>query len=562
MSKSKTAQLMIAVPIGTVCAYFAVSLFTYFYTSAFSFVALSLILSFAFFTFVFFLADELIAHTQAKWRTELIGILVLLLAVGFVIATLRLCLQFPTLFNRRVLFMDAFNLPLFAALTIVSAVAGFVFYATLLKRGALDSIRNSRAFGWIRDNLAGLLLSSLFFLIYFSLAETINFPGFRTLDQYFDLDISAWLTRFQATSPREITDTVRAVHPAVLLFLRPLTWIASLLLNGDRLHAAFIVHALVAAACVFLMWKIVRRVSSNSSYALLAATLLGASASHLLLGSMLETYIYSALALLVFVSFLQNDVVPFKSAVLTGIVVFGITVTNLVQTVILYFSKQPNVKTILRYFIIVLAAVFVLNRIQAWLYPAAQVILPSTLRAEQGYQVNLTEKPWLLTGRVSLVARALLFYGIVAPRPFVLMEELGMSVPNFRTFKITIGEFQVAGYTGLGDVIAKIWLLILVAAFVFFALAWFEKQKPILALGLLACMGFNFAMHIVYGDDPMLYSPDWVYALILFVAFSFGRYADRKWLQISFIAFLLPLMIVNLNLVRQIMEVSVPFYGR
>jgi len=119
----------------------------------------------------------------------------------------------------------------------------------------------------------------------------------------------------------------------------------------------------------------------------------------------------------------------------------------------------------------------------------------------------------------------------------------------------------VAGYSGLADVTAKVWMLVLVAAFILFVLGWFGKQKPALALGLLVCIGFNFAMHVAYGDDPMLYSPDWVYALLLFVAFSFGRFADRKWLQALFSVFLVLVMIVNLNLIRQIMEVSAPFYG-
>jgi hypothetical protein len=161
-----------------------------------------------------------------------------------------------------------------------------------------------------------------------------------------------------------------------------------------------------------------------------------------------------------------------------------------------------------------------------------------------------------------LTGRALLLYGIVAPTPFILTEELGMTLPNFRTFSLAPGEFRVAGYDGLADATAKAWTLLFVAASALFVWSWREKPWPLLSLGLVACLAFNFLLHILYGDDPFLYSPDWVYALVLFVAFSFGRFASRLWLQIPFAAFLIPLMVVNLGLVRQIMEVSAPFYGR
>lgn len=543
--------------MGTVGAFFATSLFTFVYTSLFSFVLLSLVFSFGFTLLAFLLSDEILVRVQTKGRTEIVGVFVLLLAGGFAFATVWLCLQFPTLFNRRALFMDAPDLPLFLALTIISFAAS----AYLQKRGIFDRLSSSRLFAFLRANFPGLLLSSFFFLVYFSLAETINFPGFFTVDQYFDIDISTWTARLQTASPQDITDKVRAVHPAVMLIVRPFVWLAALILHGSRLHAVFLVHALTASACVFFAWKIVRR-ETNSSFGLVAATLLGASASHLLLGSMLETYIYTALALLVFVSLLQNEPISFKSAVLTGVVVFGITVTNFAQTVALYFIRQPRIKTIVLYGLLVAGITLALNQIQVRIYPSAVALAPSNLGTEQRFGADFFENRWRLRGRVSLTGRALLLYGIVAPTPFILTEELGMTLPNFRTFSVSPGEFRVAGYDGLADATAKAWTLLFVAASALFVWSWREKPWPLLSLGLVACLGFNFLLHILYGDDPFLYSPDWVYALVLFVAFSFGRFASRLWLQIPFAAFLIPLMIVNLGLVRQIMEVSAPFYGR
>ena len=512
-------------------------------------------------------------------------------ALGLTIATLWLCWSFPTLFIRKALFMENDSLPVYVGLAIVSGILAAGLWSAWTRRGATPRLR------FLTDHRSGFILAGLFLLTYLALAETINFPGHRTLDQYYDLDISAWLARLTADSPADITDAIRAVHPAVMLFLRPLVGLASLLTNGDRMQATFLVHALTAAACVFLTWRIVFRVSGNKTFATIFATLLGASASHLLLGSMLETYIYSAFALLLFVGLAESEPrininhkgtkslrlkeknfaaswlrdfvsgIKFPSPnvhlILAGILVFGLTVTNIVQTGILYFFHTPRpIKRILIYGVLVVASVFLLNLLQVTVYPAADPLTPAYLLGEKNYNSGI-ESSWKLRGRAILTARAVAMYGIVAPTPFILTEELGMNVPNFRTFRITIGTFHVAGYSGLADATAKLWLLILAASLGFFAWRWFkEKPRPLFALGLLVCVGFNFALHLVYGDDPMLYSPDWVYALVLFMAFTFAPLANRKWTQLALIGFLVLVMIVNVGLLQQIMSVSAPVYWR
>jgi len=554
---------------------------------------------------LFMLANLIVADT-ANERSHWLDLLALVPAFALTVAALRLCLSFPSLFIQRALFMENASLPVFAGSAIVSGFATAGLWSAWTRRDLTGHFRAHRIVRFIADHHSGFILAGFFLLTYLALAETINFPGHRTLDQYYDLDISAWLARLTAASPAEITDTIRAVHPAVMLFLRPLVGLVSLLLNGDRMQATFLVHAMTAAACVFLTWKILLRVSGNKSYATIFATLLGASASHLLLGAMLETYIYSAFALLLFVIVIARSrwssrpsesrghieteatkqshvsegiasdgfdtlaknarystILAMTGTALAGILVFGITVTNIVQTGILYFFQSPRqIKRIATYGILVVVSVFLLNRLQVTLYPAADPLTPAHLMGEKNYNSGI-ESSWKLRGRAVLTTRAVTTYGIVAPTPFILNEELGMTAPNFRTFEITIGEFHVAGYSGLADVTAKLWLLILAAALGFFAWRWLnEKPRPLFTLGLLVCVGFNFALHLVYGDDPMLYSPDWVYALVLFIAFAFVPLANRKWIQLALVGYLALMMIVNVGSLEQIMSVSAPVYGR
>jgi hypothetical protein len=281
------------------------------------------------------------------------------------------------------------------------------------------------------------------------------------------------------------------------------------------------------------------------------------------LSSMLETYIYSALALIFFAFLVHSERTSLRFTVPAGVLVFGITVSNIIQTCILYFSKQPAIRVIVKYVIMVVFIILILNILQVWLYPNAKpVFVPANLLIEQRYRFNVSGFSWRAIGRFSLVVRAILLYGIVAPKPYILTKELGANFPNFRTFQITIGEFHVAGYTGLADITVKFWIIILATAGILFILSLLKTPKQMwFSMGLVLCVGFSLVLHTVYGDDPLLYSPNWVYALVLFVALSLQRWADHKWLQITMIVFLSLIMTVNLTLIHQIMSVALPYYG-
>lgn len=542
---------------GAAVAYFITGFLGYFYPSTVSFVILGLCLSVLCAASACWVFGETSARLRANWRTELPNLLVILLAWLLTAGALFVARQYPELYDPPLLSMQPARQPLFLGLAGASLPLTYLFIHRVKQIGSLKT-----ASDLLRENLPGLLLAVPFFFTYIIFALAVNFPGHDTLDQYFDLDISTWLAWLSSGSSPETENMVRAVHPAVLLYLRPLVWFVSIFLGGDRLNAVFVLHALAGAACVFLAWQIVSTMTGKPTYALLMAFLLGASASHLLHGSMLESYIYSALVLLLFVKILQKEPVSLASSLAAGVLIFGITVTNLIQAAILYFFRQPRIKVIVQFMLVVIGAGLLLNVIQARAYPFADNLWLSSLRQERMYQFNLSMSSWRTLGRIESVTRAVFLYSIVAPQPFILADELGSSLPHFRTFKITIGDFHVAGYEGLADVTARVWGVILLGAILAFIWRFIKTRKAGLGVGLVVCLGFNIGLHIVYGDDPMLYSPDWVYALVLFMAIAFERFAGYRWFQLALGGFFVLLMTVNLGLLKQIMEVSVPFYGR
>lgn len=556
------ARLLTAWLAGDLVAYFLTSYLANFYPLGYQFVLLGISLQLSCSMGIFVLGSSNAETPSSQKRVRWLAILPLL--VGFLLsaAAMIISLQFPGLFDRRMLLMDPSQLLLFFLLGFISLGILTASIRRMDERGFAQRLRQSPWMGLIRRNGPGILLAAFFFFTYFTFAQSINFPGFRTLDLYFDTDISLWLQRL-TTPARQDVDIVRAVHPAILLFLRLPVWLLSLLLHGDRLQALFILSALAGAACVLLSWAIVRRAAGNITYALIMAAMVGASCAHMLLATMSETYIYSAAALLVFVFLMQREFTALKFTVPAGVLVFGITVTNLLQTLVLYLFALPRIRQILKYvFLVVVIAVF-LHLLQIWIYPNARSLFQtSNLLHEQYYISNPLDFSWRVAGRINLIARAIPLYGVVAPTPFVLMEELGMDVPNFRTYQILLGEFHVAGYRGLADVTAKFWLVILGVAGILFLVDLLKSRRQVLLpLSLLLCLGFNFGLHVVYGDDPMLYSPDWVYALVLFVGLVLAKWADRLWMQLGLLVFLILLVITNLGLIHQILAVSAPFYG-
>lgn len=563
-SKVKSSNLkshLIFHLLGVPASFLFTSYFSNFHPGYIQFIFLVLCSQILFGTGGYLILQGAYEKLSVSWRNTWASILVLIVVGTLAVSSVLISWQFPGLFNQRLVSMGESLLPAFFGLTILSTPV-VLWLIGRIEKGRLPFIEEARFTRYMQRNRAGIFLAILFFLTYFTFTQSVNFPGYYTRDQYFETDISDWIKRLTASPTEEILP-VRSVHPAVLLILRPLTGLLSVLMNGDKLQAAFMLSALAGSACVFMTWMIVKQRTGSMPYALISASLLGASASHLLLSSMLETYIFSALALVSFCYLLQTDRISLKSTVPMGVVIFGITITNLAQACILYFLKLPRVKVMIQFIGSVVLTAILLNVIQVRLYSFSRPLYdPSSLLSEQKYRYTLFETPGRFGGRVNQISRAILLHGMVAPDPFILTDELGVSVPNFRTFKIAAGELQVAGYKGLADVTAKIWIAILGLAIILFIFNLLKSPvQMVFPASLVLCMGFSFGLHLLYGDDPMLYSPNWVYALVLFVSVSFERWSHNKWIQAGLIVFLGLMTCINLGLLHRIMNVSLPFYG-
>jgi putative flippase GtrA len=73
---------------------------------------------------------------------------------------------------------------------------------------------------------------------------------------------------------------------------------------------------------------------------------------------------------------------------------------------------------------------------------------------------------------------------------------------------------------------------------------------------------FNFVLHLSYGFESFLYSPDWAYALIFFVGLSLGPLAKNRILQAGMLVFLVLLAYNQVQFFQFVLATIAPFYGR
>ncbi len=541
-------------------SYFGMGFLQNFYTSYWQFILLTILLNILFSLTFDFILGYSANQFKSGLAQHLPSIFVLVLGLAMVVFTIRLLLQYPAVFSSDFFLPNIQSLALFMIVTILSS--SLTLLAT--QRTAWQVWQASALAVRIQRNLPGLLLAVAFIISTFMLATAFNHPDVNNVDNYFDTDSAEWVNRLTADSKDLIN--LRPVHPFAFLILRPLAWLVSMILNGDKFYAATLLNSIFGGVCVYLTWLSFKQRTDQTAYALLIAALLGLSTSHLVLSVFLETYIFSAAALILFVLLLQSGERSLTRLVPAGLLTFGITITNFAQSCIAYFSMLPNIKTIFKYIVFTLGIALLLAFMQHAMYPVSEPFyLPTNMLHEQVYGFSLFgSEPRLIISRANVLLRDMFLMNIVAPRPLILLKEAGCSFPCFQTIFMVGGtHYRYASYIGLGSLLARFWFLSIVVAGIFFVQKSLKfPQHSAIQIALIGNIVFNFVLHMNYGDDPILYSPDWTYALVFFFGISYEAFANRKWFLMTLFIFLIGLLVNNLNLFQKMLDAIAPFSGR
>ena len=423
----------------------------------------------------------------------------------------------------------------------------------------------------LREHAPGIVLAILFFAAYIYFGLQLNFADSDTTDNFLDADNYPWMHRISAPDGYQLE--MRGPHPFAYFILRPFGLSLNLFTSNPAL-SAILLNTFVGALCVFMAWVFIKRQSKNSIYALLIASLLGLSTSHFFFGAVVESYIFSAAALIGFVLTLQKRGETLFAPVTMSVITFGITLTNFAQTFIGFVVDQlQNLsrKTFGAFFVrvfkftaLALSLGIVISVIHAALYPSSRLFFQlSDAQVEEDFSLSVFQGPqWKLTGRIILLIRTVLLYTVIAPKPFVFGKEVGAWLPYFNFFKITPEVYSYSSYNGLGNILVYAWAALLLLSGVFFLWNLLHTRKVDLSLAFALSLLFNFILHIAYGFEPILYSPDWAYALIFFMGISLMPLGRNRFFQGAMLLFLILLAYNQVHFFQFVLDTIAPFYKR
>jgi hypothetical protein len=462
----------------------------------------------------------------------------------FLAAIIYGCLQYPAMFLPGYITIPNEHFGMFFSSAIVGGAWGISLLEQFEARGYYNSFKQTWLFTFIKNNLPGIYAGVIFFFINLVIARALNHPTYSLNSVIFESDAGPWMAILGYPEGHDVN---RAVHPLVLIILRPLVSFVRLFVADKWYLAPMIVVAVMNGLCVFMSWMFVKRATQKSTYAFLFAIMLGTTAAHLLFGSLTETYAFGMTTLILFFLLIQADEKRFWALVPAGLLVFGVTVTNIAQGMIGLFCKKFGFWRLVYYGVILLATSIVLTAFVSVLYPGNQTFffVPGDLAFEGRFSTPIYASPMeRVVERVGAVGRVIFLYGAVAPTPLERVDSKNRApIIVYETFNYK--DHLYSWYKGLAYLPLVSWLLLLAGAFFSFLKNLRSSVHTSLLLGLLGSVAFNYLLHMNYGTELFLYSPYWTYLLVFFIALAFAELAGRRWFEVGLAVFVLMLMVNN-----------------
>ena len=479
-----------------------------------------------------------------------------LLLAGLITATVRM----PDLDVREYFSMSPAWFGSFAAGVLVGGVWGIVGLDVFEGRLLYERLQRTRLFAAIEDNLPGLYAAGMFSLINLTLALAFNHPALSLNSVLFESDAGPWSSILGSPQGDSIN---RSVHPLALITLRPLVRLVAAFL-GDEWHLApMLTVAVMSGLCVLMAWLFVLRATHADTYAFIFAVVLGSTATHLLFGSLTETFAFAMASLMFFFLLIQVQERRFLVLVPAGALVLGVTISNIAQPIIGLFFSGFGFRRLVRLVSFIFAVCVALTVLVGALFPSRQTLffVPSDLAFEgnfirAAYATPLGE----LRQRLQLVSRTMFLYGVVGPGPVEIIAHKDPH-PTIDLKTVDARTATFASYRGAANIPLAAWLVLLAGAFLFFAKGLRLSPHAGLMLGLLGSLLFNILLHMNYGTELYLYTPYWTYALVFFVALAYAQLAGNQWFEYALATFMLMLMINNAQFMLMLLRALAPFFA-
>ena len=379
--------------------------------------------------------------------------------------------------------------------------------------------------GWLAVVLGASLLLSVYGTASFVLPRGVDLM--RHSSGIYDMDVARVVADFTTRLPAYRP----AVHPLQKLLLAPLgRYVNTRFFDGlDRLAAAKVLIAIGVTLEVLLVGVLAFRLARRSLAAgVVAGAVCGLSFSSLLAASVPESAALSSLGAVVPLLFLERrmdrSLTWNEAGVWGGIAVFcvAITITQGVTWMIalamrLSLLRRAGVEpgaggVALRVALALAVAVSLLwggAGLQSRLYPGTDTFYDAgPFESARGY-FRIEELGEAPLGHTARLVRHFVLYSFLAPRPAYsdfLMRDFGLDY-----WSLSIEASDRSHWRPAPRALAALLLLGLLVACVRYA----KMDARFLAPGLWVAS--QFALHLLYGREYILYSPNWHGVLVAVV---------------------------------------------
>jgi hypothetical protein len=371
--------------------------------------------------------------------------------------------------------------------------------------------------------LLPLATALVFSCAYFHVGRSLLHVGaFRHYNNLFNADV-----------PRIIDDMTLVegnhyrvkVHPLFVLLALPPGLLLRSMLGSAELASVLLVSA-CGGLCIAVTGRLFERLGLRRGESMWLAVSYGLSASSLVLFSIPESYVFSALSFaLALLGALGAPRLARQVGV--GMFSFGILVTNLVHVALAPLLARKSMRRgalaragVVAGFVVVFAAL--LARLQEVIFPTASAFFRRGATAEESHYMVALGSLGDLLARWKILFAHLGWYNVVAPHPNVIRPP-GEPI-DWITFLPSPGHALAAGFGPAGAVASALWLPLL-AWSTGVHLRWGRRRTETWVV--VGWLGFNVVLFTIYGDDLFLYSPLWTLHLFVWVAVAL-RYCRER----------------------------------
>ncbi len=349
----------------------------------------------------------------------------------------------------------------------------------------------------------------VFFTVYFQIGQAYrDMPGYsRHINIFFGADhvdaLKGWVPNH------------KGIHPLVLLVTLPISWVLSQLLPTYEL-AMIVFAAGTGGVAIVLIFITLRMLLGRVNVAAGVSAFYGLSMSQVVFGCIPDTYELSIISLvptyvLTFLC-LKNKKLYFPFWAVAGVMSFGITITNSIQTalclcVVLSVVKSggERIKKFLLFGALVGIAGLGLNLVQKGLIPEAQLVFkPDVYDHEMEYTSNLLlENPLFVAKEIG---KNFFLYSYIGqfPRATKFVEDVWLKLVYYKA------EVEY-GWLALTAVI--LWLGLYLRGLLYNLR---DESDRWFTIAMLLSFGANMGLHSIYGTSEIfLYTPHFSLAVLL-----------------------------------------------